>query len=256
MEYQVVGPVRVLRPDGVRSISAPKMACILTALLLQANCVVSRDTLIAEMWGENPPRRAVPALHVHVSQLRKLLSTGEQAQSPLRTHVSGYVMEVDPASIDATVIQRLMQQGRISLDQDRAAESARLYEEALSLWRGPVLGDHFRGPIVSGFVTWIQECRLECLEGLVEANLMLGRHRAVIGLLSRLVAEYPLHEAFYGQLMRAMEASGRRADALSVYRKAWNVLDEELGLAPGPRLRELQSSLLRVGRRVPAGQRR
>jgi DNA-binding SARP family transcriptional activator len=246
LRYQILGPVRVIRPEGVLSVSAPKMACILTALLLRTNQVIAKDALISEMWGEDPPRRASAALHVHVSQLRKLLSTATKPQGPLLTHSFGYFMDVDADEVDANVVQRLIRQGRASLDRGDAAESERLYEEALGLWRGPVLGDHCPGPIVSSFVTWIDECRLECLEGLVEAKLALGRHRAVIGLLTGLVNEYPLHEAFYGLLMRALQTSGRRADALNVYRRAWDVLDTELGLTPGSDLRALQHDLLGV----------
>jgi DNA-binding SARP family transcriptional activator len=244
MRYQVLGPVQINTGAEMRSVSAPKMVCVLTTLLLRANRVVSKDALIAEMWGDDPPRRAVPALHVHVSQLRKLLNTREQERNPLLTLASGYLMHVEPDELDLTVFQRLVQQGCTHLEQARLTESAGSFEQALALWRGPILGDVCRGPIVSGFVTWIEESRIECLEGYIEVNLRLGRHRAMVGLLSSLVSEYPLHEAFYGQLMRALHASERRADALDVYRRAWTVLDEELGLPPSQTLRELQSSLL------------
>ena len=244
MKYRVLGPVQIDTGTNVRSVSAPKMACVLITLLVRANRVVSRDALIGEMWGDDPPRRAVPSLHVHVSQLRKLLNTPGQARSPLLTLASGYQMHIQPDELDVTVFQRLVRQSRIHLEHGQLEESAAGYDEALALWRGPVLGGVCRGPIVSGFMTWIEESRIECLEGYVEVNLLLGRHRAMVSQLSSLVSEYPLHEAFYGQLMRALHASERRADALNVYRRASSVLDEELGLAPSRTLRELQRSLL------------
>src|SRR6185503_18952705 len=112
------------------------------------------------------------------------------------------------------------------------------------LWRGPALGDLRAGPIVEGFVTWLAEARLECLEMLADSHLELGRHRELVGRLYSLTAEHPLREAFYRQLMLALYRSERQADALKVYQMARKTLNEELGLEPCRSVQDLQRAIL------------
>src|SRR5262249_40959488 len=97
-----------------------------------------------------------------------------------------------------------------------------------------------------GFATRLNEARLECTEMLVDAQLQLGCHRDLVGMLYTLTTEHPLREAFYRQLMLALYRSERRADALKVYQAARNTLIDELGLEPCTPLRELHTAILQA----------
>ncbi|MFG2353523.1 BTAD domain-containing putative transcriptional regulator [Streptomyces sp. NPDC048521] len=249
MRYQVLGPLQVIDHGVVRQISAPKMENVLATLLARGNQVVSVPQLTLEIWGENPPRRATSAIHVYISQLRKLLSGADQGESPrpagpIITSTSGYLLQVKPDDLDCWVFQRLVQRGRAELGARRYTAASATLAGALDLWRGPAFGQLGNGPIVTGFTDWLEELRLECVERQIEAELALGHHRELVGRLYRLISEHPLHEVFYAQLMRALFASDRRADALAVYAHAADVLRSELGLEPGLRLRELQRVVL------------
>ncbi|WP_269724421.1 AfsR/SARP family transcriptional regulator [Pseudofrankia inefficax] len=224
--------------------SAPKVETLLTVLLIRNNQVVSTSQLISEIWDERPPRRATAAVHVYISNLRKLLGdSGGGPAGPIVTRPPGYLLRLDSEQLDLTVFQRLVRQGRQSMSESRFEDAARTFDEALALWRGPIpLSSD--GPVMTAFSVGVEEARLECVELRVEANLRLGRHRAAISDLYGLVNEHPLHEAFYGQLMRALYLSRRRADALEVYHQLREVLRRELGLEPGAALRELQRAVL------------
>ena len=74
---------------------------------------------------------------------------------------------------------------------------------------------------------------------------MLGRAAELVPELQALVAAHPLREGLRAALMLALYRSGRQADALAAYQEARRVLQEELGLDPGPRLRELEAAILR-----------
>ncbi len=87
-------------------------------------------------------------------------------------------------------------------------------------------------------------CRLHAQEARIEAELALGHASAVVPELEALIAREPLRERPRAQLMRALYADGRQADALEVYRDARRTLDEELGIEPGPELRELERQIL------------
>ncbi|AXK32420.1 activator protein [Streptomyces armeniacus] len=244
MKYEVLGPLRVTERDSHSSISARKIETVLAVLLIRSDQVVGRDQLTAEIWGDQPPRRATAGLHVYISQLRKFLQRRCQLDNPIVTQPPGYQLRKGADEIDFHIFLQLMNQGRADMRERRFEQAAERFESALSLWRGPVLGDLRAGAIVEGFVTWLTEARLECLEMLADAQLEIGRHREFVGRLYSLTAENPLRETFYRQLMLALYRSERQADALKVYQAARRTLHEELGLEPCRALQELQHAIL------------
>jgi SARP family transcriptional regulator, regulator of embCAB operon len=244
MRYELLGSVRVVHSDGVTILSARKMEILLAVLLARADQVVTTGQLFTELWGEQAPRRANASLHVYVSQLRKFLSRPGRTDSPIVTHPPGYLLRIGVDDIDALHFQREVTRGRALLAVGDHEAAIPVFEAALALWRGPALDDLRDGPIVNGYVTWLEESRVDCLEMLVEAYLKCGRHREVIGRLQTLIAEHPLREAFYRYLMLALYHSERRAEALQLYQVARQRLNDELGLEPCRSLRELQQDIL------------
>ncbi|HZN19891.1 MAG TPA: AfsR/SARP family transcriptional regulator [Micromonosporaceae bacterium] len=243
MRYEVLGPLRVAEEGRHSSISARKIETVLALLLVRCDQVVLPDQLIAEVWGDHPPRRATAGLHVYISQLRKFLHRPERAESRLVTQPPGYLLRQGSDELDFQLFLERVGQGRAHLRERRYEAACDCFERALELWRGPVLGD-ISGPVIDGFVAWLMEVRMECLELLGEAHLQLGRHRELVGRLYSLTAEHPLRETFYRQLMLALYRSERQADALKVYETARRVLVTKLGLEPCRALRELQQAIL------------
>ncbi|WP_234444712.1 AfsR/SARP family transcriptional regulator [Streptomyces sp. NRRL F-525] len=232
-----------MEKSEVRTIGARKIETLLTALLIRANHVVSADQLVAEMWEGHVPRRSTASLHVNVSQLRKTVRRPGQ-DSPIVTRAAGYSLTLGDDELDLAEFQQLMRQAWTSAHARRHADAAAACERALGLWRGESDACFFGGPIANGFWAWFDESRLECLELMVESQLMLGRHRELVGLLFRLVAEHPLRESFHRQLMLALYRSERQADALRVYQVARDTLRRELGLEPCRALHEVHRAIL------------
>jgi DNA-binding SARP family transcriptional activator len=244
MRYEMLGPLRV--SDGVNGsyISAQKIETLLAVLLIRSGQVVSTDKLIAEIWGEDIPRRAMAGIHVYISQIRKFLSRFGKAEDRIITRPPGYMLRLGSDELDYL---SFLSQVSIGREHSRVAcyeNAAACFESALAMWRGPVLGEMHYSPILSGFATRLTEARVECHELLIDAELMLGRHRELIGRTYSLTADYPLHEAFYRQLMLALYRSDRQADALNVYRSARSILNDELGLEPCRALQEIHHSIL------------
>jgi DNA-binding SARP family transcriptional activator len=227
----------------VTSAIPKKMKITLAVLLVRSNQVVSTEQLIAELWQDSPPLRATAAIYVYISQLRKLLGR-ENHKEAIITESAGYVLCAESDELDYISFQLLLRQGRSHLMQQECEQAVAVLEEALGLWRGPALRDLGDGPILGGFAARMGEARLECLELFIEAGFRLGRDREIVSMLFQLISEFPLHEVFYVQLMQALHHSERRADALRVYRRAWQVFASELGLEPSARLKELQRAVL------------
>ncbi|AZK92697.1 activator protein [Streptomyces sp. SID5473] len=244
MKFEMLGNLRMR--DGERYLEprARKVGILLAALLLRANQVVSIDRLVLEIWGERPPRRATAALHVYVSQLRKLIPPDGTSGHPIVTRSPGYLIRVNPGELDVDVFRELLDRGRRLMRTGDYHGAIAAFEQAQAFPRGDEparLGD---GPIVSGFATWLAEARLEMLETTTECRLMLDHHHELVPGLHALLREYPLHEAFYRQLMLALYRCDRRADALQTYRKARTLLQNEIGLEPCASLRELHHAIL------------
>ncbi|MFI0479626.1 BTAD domain-containing putative transcriptional regulator [Actinomadura sp. 9N215] len=243
MQYELLGPLRLVESE-FRAFNTPKVETLLATLLIRANQPVSTDHLMLQLWGDSPPRRCRAALHVYVSQLRKALA-GLSAGAVVRTHGQGYRLEADEDSIDSVRLRRLHEEGRMLLDDDPERALA-AFQEAVGLFRGPVLAGVGDGLFIGAFVRWAEETRLECREAVAQCSLRVGRHRELIGDLSVWVDENPLNETLREQLMLALFRSGRRAEALEVFQSARRALREELGLDPRATMYRLQAAILRA----------
>jgi DNA-binding SARP family transcriptional activator len=229
---------------GARSITAPKVELLLAVLLSRADQLVTTSTIMAELWPEQPPRRAAAGLHVYVSQLRKFLHRAGRRESPIVTHKAGYLLTLGRDELDADIFLRLARRGREHAQAGRYTEAEDCLERALGLWRGPLFGDLKRGQRLGAYAVWLTQEWLDWVELLIDVRLALGAHRAVISELYGLVEEYPLRESFYRQLMLALYRAERQAEALSVYQSVWRVLDRELGVAPCRSLQQIHSDIL------------
>lgn len=248
MRYEIMGTPRLLDSEGYSSLGARKLEILLVTLLIRYDRIVPIDQLISEIWGTTPPRRATAALHVYISQLRKFLNRPGRGDSAIITRSGGYVLQLGTDETDFHDFQTLMYQGREKLRHQRREDAVTLLQSALDLWREPALGGLHDGPITNGFVTWLQELQLECIELLISTKLTLGKHKQLIGFLRMLINDHPLHEEFHRQLMLALYLADRRADALNVYQSARDVLRRELGLEPCRALQEMQHSILNAER--------
>jgi DNA-binding SARP family transcriptional activator len=181
-------------------------------------------------------------LRGYVLRLRRLLGGGPRG--PLTTRAGGYELVIEDDDLDARVFERLVAAGRRALAEgDLDAAEARL-SRALGLWRGAALADVLESPTVALWTAQQEQVRLTVVEERLGVLLELGRPAEVVDQAHRLVAEEPLRERLWAQLMLALFRGGRRAEALKAYQRARRVLIEELGLEPGPELQELQRAIL------------
>jgi DNA-binding SARP family transcriptional activator len=216
---------------------------VLALLLIAAGRTVSVDRLVDEVWGERPPRTARNTIQTYMVRLRRLLTV--DGDCPLRTTDRGYRLVLGPDDLDVTVFRRSVAAARRLLDDGSPADAVRLFTDAFDLWRGPPFGDVPPTPSIAAEATRLDQDRLTALESQLGAELDLGRHAAAVTALQRLVDEHPLREDGRAMLMLALYRCGRRAEALDRYRSGRQLLADELGLEPGPRLRALEQAILR-----------
>ena len=241
LEFAILGPFEVRSEGRLVDLGGPRRRAALAALLLRAGEPISTDLLIHTLWGEKAPPTAAKALHVHISRLRAQLGT---AATRLVTTPAGYRLDVGADELDARRFERLCARAREERTDGNLTAAAATLDEALGLWRGPVLADLRDEAFVQAQIAQLEEQRWIALEERLAAELDLGHHAAVLGDLERLGTEAPLRERLVELRMRALYSTGQHVQALAAYRALVRRLDEELGLSPGPALRELEHAIL------------
>ncbi|WP_347590951.1 BTAD domain-containing putative transcriptional regulator [Acrocarpospora sp. B8E8] len=218
-----------------------KQRILLSTLAAHAGRSVSVQRLMESLW-ESPPVSAAENLRTYLYQVRRALGDLDRiAREP-----GGFRLVVRPGEMDAESFEELAREGDRALADGRPARASEAYGKGLALWRGPAFGDLAELPLVRRSVLRLTEARLRVVEQRITADLDLGRHTGLIAELTALVADHPLRERPRAQLMLALHRSGRQADALGVYREGRQILVRELGLEPGPELRELHEAILRA----------
>jgi DNA-binding SARP family transcriptional activator/pimeloyl-ACP methyl ester carboxylesterase len=238
MEFKLLGPLEVGDGSAPVAIAGRKQRALLARLLLDANRTVAADRLVDDLWGESVPDSAQKMVQIYVSQLRKVLPDGL-----LQTRPPGYAVEVEPASIDLVRFEQLRREGEAAHAAGNAELAARRFDEALSLWRGDALAE-FPEPFARSEAARLDELRLACVEARIAADLDRGRHAELVAELEPLLTRHPLREGLWAQQLLALYRAGRQSEALAAYRRFRDLLADELGLEPSPRLKELERRIL------------
>ena len=238
MEFRILGPLEVLDGDRQVRVGGIRECALLAMLLIHAGEVVSVDRLIDGLWGSELPANPANALQVVVSRVRRALEP-----SPLVTRKPGYLLEIGPDELDAHRFGCLVTEAKQLAATDLARRSA-LLDEALRLWRGPVLAEFAREHFAREEIARLEEARLQAVEMKTEAELALGRHADLVPQLKALVSGNQLRERLRGQLMLALYRSGRQGEALRVFQEGRAARVDELGVDPGPELQELHQQIL------------
>jgi len=240
LAFRLLGPVSVTREGTDVPLSGAKMHTVLAVLLMARGTLVADSRLSAALWGDTPPPTSNARIQTYISHLRKKL--GNCAQ--IFRKGPGYVLEVRDADVDLFAFERLDRLGREALEQNRPEEAGRLLGRALDLWNGPALES-----VTEHFLRYerprLEFRRTQALERRIEADLSLGRHRALVPELLALVARFPLDETLRAHLVTALHRCDRQAEAVQVYAEGRRVLGEQLGVVPGRRLGDAYLRMLR-----------
>ncbi|MBI4940415.1 MAG: winged helix-turn-helix domain-containing protein [Actinobacteria bacterium] len=239
----ILGPLLVEVGGRPVEVGGSRLRALLVRLALGAGRPVAAGTLVDALWGGTPPADAPNALQTLVSRLRRALGDGALVGSG----PAGYALAVAPDDVDAVRFGRLVQRARAAANGAAGGPADRggALREALGLWRGPALADVADAPFAAAEAERLERLRLAGREDLVEAEVAAGRAAAVVVDAETLALEHPLRDRAQALHLRALAASGRRADALVAYEELRARLAESLGVDPSADLQALHLDLLR-----------
>jgi DNA-binding SARP family transcriptional activator/DNA-binding XRE family transcriptional regulator len=239
LEIKLLGPLTVYHGDAPVDAGPLQQRCVLALLGLRPNQTVDQEEIIDVLWGAHPPATSRNMVHAYVSRLRKLL---RQDAALITGGDGGYRLTVDGDQLDVLRFDELVAQAQAAADPTAAQD---LYAEALACWRGPVPADLPARLQQHPAAMALARRRVDAVLAYANLALAAGRHQRAVDQLEPLTAEEPLHEGAHALLMLALAGAGRRAAALDLFAEVRGRLVEELGLEPGPELRDAQARVLR-----------
>ncbi|MEU0413788.1 BTAD domain-containing putative transcriptional regulator [Streptomyces griseorubiginosus] len=243
LQVRLLGPVEVWQGNRRAPLGGVRPLAVLSALVVHLGEVLSTERLVDSVWDEQAPATASALVATHVSAVRRALARVDAAEV-IRTRPPGYVVDLDPAQVDARRFEELLASGRSEAARGQVEEAAELLTEALGLWRGQEALEGLAQSFARIEAARLAELRLVAQEESFGLHLELGRADRTIAPLLAHVAAHPLRERPRGQLMTALFRTGRVSDALRTYQEGREVLREELGIDAGPELRALHKAVL------------
>ncbi|MFF4778824.1 BTAD domain-containing putative transcriptional regulator [Microtetraspora fusca] len=242
LSFRLLGNLEVWTTERRLEITARMRRALLALLLVDVGRAVPADALVERLWGDRPPSAPFGTLQAYVAQLRQTLEPERRPRdrpAVLLTRGTGYLLDVAPERIDALAFEDLVARGDL--------------EAAFALWRGEPLAEFADAAWAGPYRTRLMEVYEAAAEDRVEAWLTGGRTESAVAELESMIARQPLRERRWAQLVRALYADGRQADALAAYRRCQTLLADELGIDPGPELRRLEAAVLAQDPSLPVG---
>ncbi|MFD8721217.1 BTAD domain-containing putative transcriptional regulator [Streptomyces sp. NPDC059629] len=257
MRFRILGPVRVWQGTTDVKLGPPKQRALLALLLAHAGRPVPLHGIVDALWHEHPPATAVNVIHRHVAALRRLLEPGLPSGTASRRLVrdsGGYRIDVAPDELDLLCFRTLRRDARRSARQGDRTKAVELLVEALDLWRGPAgsgIPPEVRAlPVFTAVDDEHVAAVKEAAGYIPDAGAVLTEH--ILAALRQAASQHPLDESLQARLIEVLAAAGRQAEALETYQVVRARITDEIGLDPGPELREAQLTALNRPRRPHA----
>ncbi|GAA2352370.1 AfsR/SARP family transcriptional regulator [Dactylosporangium salmoneum] len=244
MLFRSLGPLSIIDDDQSRQIGTPRARAVLALLLVRRGGLVGVDQMVDEIWAEQAPGDVRPLVHGYVSRVRRALGP---VAARLVTHKPGYRLEVGADEWDVARFEGAVARARAVHAAGAVDDAVAGFAAALALWTGEPFADVPATPAIAAATTALTELRLAAVDEWFAARLDAGVDPHLVADLARYQAEHPHRERLAGQLMLALQRSGRRADALGVFREVRRRLVDDLGVEPGPELQLLHRHALEAG---------
>lgn len=225
-------------------VRAPRMLLtLLKAIVAFGAGGVKEEQLVDALWPETDGDTAHQTFKTTLHRLRQLIGD-ERA-----VHVREGRVTLDPQFcwVDAFAFEFLLERAEHLLGENQKGgsliEGERFAEKALSLYKGPFLGEE-------ASESWIIAYQERIRSKFIRAVSKLGNHFERIGQWDRAVECYQkgveadeLAEEFYQRLMISYLSLGRKAEAIAIYNRCRKILQNALGIDPSPGTKALYETI-------------
>jgi DNA-binding SARP family transcriptional activator len=242
IQVRLFGTTTVVLSDGsiVTELGGIKPRQILEMLAAAVGTPVSKDRLVEQLWGDNPPRTYNATLESYISMLRRRMGVSRGRRSPLATTSNGYLLDPTQVQVDVDEFRQLVQP---TLSGTPDAALART-ERAFELVSGEMLASEPYAEWASDERGRFQAEYLHACNRAAEHALALSRPHVAVEMARRAIGADPMSETSWQLLIRGLSATGARSEALRAYLDLRTTLVEALGTEPSAASRDLYLELL------------
>jgi len=242
IQVKLFGPTTVITADGtaLSDLGGIKPRQVLEILALAVGTPVSKDRLVEQLWGDNPPRTYTGTLESYISLLRRKMGIARGRGSALATTSNGYLLDATQVEVDLDQFRRLTRPAPSTRPGDALAGT----QQALGLITGELLASE-------PYAEWAGDERAQfATEYLTACNraadhaMHAGDPHTAITLARAAIETDQISETAWQLLIRALSATGARSEALRAYLDLRATLIEALGTEPSPTSRALYLDLL------------
>ena len=239
MQVRLFGELEAEHAGVPVPVRGAKQRALLALLALRPGQPVSADRLIDVLWGDGQAAHPANALQAQIGQLRRTFGP-----AAIITTEAGYALDAGPDDVDVIRFEHLVAQGRRLAEAGQAADASAALGQALGLRRGEPLADFAYAGFFDAERAQLDELVLVAIETRAGADLVLGRHGELDAGLEAWCRAHPLRERLWELRILALYRAGRQAEALRAYTEVRDRLAGELGIDPGPALRDLEARIL------------
>jgi DNA-binding SARP family transcriptional activator len=250
VRVRLFGDMRLVVANAEVPVPNTRASVLLAALVLARGEVVDSADLRGLLWPAEEPASAENQIQRLVGQVRRILEPGlasREAGGFVALSGTGYRLDPQNVATDLDDVRAAVQTARHVSENVRVDEAAQHYVSALRLIRQPLLGDIGLERASYPAFSAIGHLRVDIAAEALTRARETDRLTEVVGLVEQLAETMPLEETLQASLIRSMATIGRRRDATARYEAVTAHLLEELGLEPGPDLRNARAELLATG---------
>lgn len=206
-------------------------------LVHQRGKSVCKEEIITDLWSETAIEQVSGLLHTNIYYLRQLLKSCGLENNLIYSQ-GKYKMDLAGVVCDAVIFNNIFVNTRASIDPATVLS----LQEAVSLYQG----EYFAGQDWTWNNNVSEFYGKSCLSMLKEiVNYYLGEEKfqKAKGWLEAILKISPLEEEAYLTLMQVFAEMGDRIGVERKYRELCKVLNEELGIEPDQRAKDLYHQL-------------
>lgn len=235
-----------LYADGVAVPLKPQAKRLLALLAVRLNEPVSRAVIIEAIWDGGQPdvKNVANQVQVHIGAIRKALArAGVIPEAVAFAGAGRYRLLSPPVDCDLDQFDRTVAAAHETLGAGLIAQASQLLSRALRIASGVAL-DGVDGVLAEGESARLEERKLAVLSDRIDTDLWCERYIDLVPELKKLTGVRRADDRFRIRLMLALHASGRTAEALTVFRAGRKIAHEEQGLEPGQALQAVHQAIL------------
>jgi DNA-binding SARP family transcriptional activator len=241
LELRLLGELELIVDGAQSALGGLRQRSVLAVLALHRESLVSAEGIAAALWPDEQPQTAIKTVQVYVTRLRRALGP---YRLRLASTTAGYRLRLEPDELDLTRFERSVAKGRALASAGDHLAAADAFDSALQMWRGPALADFVYEPFAVSLAGQLEEERLSVTEERLRSLLLAGSDGGLVSAIRAALDEHPLREGLWALLITSLYRAGRQAEALEEMRRVRKLLLDELGLDPGPELRQLEIEIL------------